>query len=192
LRYPGQYFDKESGLNYNYFRSYDAKTGRYTQSDPIDLAGGWNKYSYVEGNPISAVDPLGLWSVTFGAYAGPGGQVTFGSDNGNGFLTGRVGFGLGGGFSYNPAGGMPGGPPRDPTHGGIALSCSAKGSFNAGPFQAGLESGASRNYNEGNSSLYTSPSANGRFSNGWLGGGGISGVNANASVGGQITVYGRR
>ena len=37
LRYPGQYADKESGLHYNYFRSYDGRTGRYSQSDPIGL-----------------------------------------------------------------------------------------------------------------------------------------------------------
>ena len=60
LRYPGQYFDKESGLSYNYFRCYDAKTGRYTQSDPIDLHGGWNRFGYVNQNPLKFIDPYGL------------------------------------------------------------------------------------------------------------------------------------
>ncbi|WP_158550291.1 MULTISPECIES: RHS repeat-associated core domain-containing protein [unclassified Simplicispira] len=60
LRYPGQYFDQETGLHYNYFRSYDSRTGRYTQADPIGLDGGWNRFAYVEGNPLSYVDPEGL------------------------------------------------------------------------------------------------------------------------------------
>ncbi|WP_431113404.1 RHS repeat-associated core domain-containing protein [Variovorax paradoxus] len=63
LRYPGQYADEESGLFYNYFRSYDARTGRYSQPDPIGLDGGWNRFGYVGGNPLSYVDPLGLWEV---------------------------------------------------------------------------------------------------------------------------------
>jgi RHS repeat-associated protein len=60
LRYPGQYFDSETKLHYNHFRSYDGRTGRYTQGDPIGLDGGWNRFAYVGGNPLSYTDPNGL------------------------------------------------------------------------------------------------------------------------------------
>ena len=62
LRFPGQYFDEESNLNYNYFRSYQPAQGRYIQADPIGLDGGLNRFGYGEGNAISKVDPHGLQS----------------------------------------------------------------------------------------------------------------------------------
>lgn len=75
LRFPGQVFDAETGLHYNYFRDYDPQVGRYVQSDPIGLEGGINTYAYVEGNPVSRSDPEGLRGEYQRSWApgGPGG-----------------------------------------------------------------------------------------------------------------------
>lgn len=60
LRFPGQYFDRETNTHYNYFRDYDPSTGRYVQSDPIGLDGGPNLYAYANNAPTMYTDPLGL------------------------------------------------------------------------------------------------------------------------------------
>ncbi|HYS84843.1 MAG TPA: fibronectin type III domain-containing protein [Bradyrhizobium sp.] len=60
LRFPGQYFDRETNLAYNYFRDYDPAIGRYVRSDPLGIKAGLNTYAYVTSNPLVLVDPRGL------------------------------------------------------------------------------------------------------------------------------------
>ena len=83
LRFPGQYFDKETGNHYNWNRYYYSSSGRYLQADLIGFsAGDANFFRYVEGNPIIRMDPSGLdWSeikfdrldkfIWYGNYGGP-------------------------------------------------------------------------------------------------------------------------
>ena len=59
LRFPGQYYDVETGKHYNINRDYDPITGRYIQSDPIGFDGGVNTYVYANVNSLRFVDELG-------------------------------------------------------------------------------------------------------------------------------------
>lgn len=61
FRFPGQYFDVESGLVHNGFRDYCAECGRYAQSDPLGPFGGQvSTYAYVGGDSLDHIDPFGL------------------------------------------------------------------------------------------------------------------------------------
>jgi RHS repeat-associated protein len=65
IRFPGQIYMPETGLNYNWSRDYDPLTGKYIESDPIGLKGGLNTYVYVVDNPLGNADPSGLQAPGF-------------------------------------------------------------------------------------------------------------------------------
>lgn len=50
-RFPGQWFQLESGLHYNWHRHYDPTTGRYLQADPLGMPDGPNRWTYVTNSP---------------------------------------------------------------------------------------------------------------------------------------------
>ncbi len=55
-RFPGQWFQVESGLHYNWHRHYDPTIGRYTQPDPLGFVDGPSVYAYARNAPGAAVD----------------------------------------------------------------------------------------------------------------------------------------
>ena len=64
LRFPGQYYDEETGLHQNYMREYDPRLGAYTSQDPVGaFVTGANRYGYVGGNPVLRTDPTGEFAI---------------------------------------------------------------------------------------------------------------------------------
>lgn len=99
MRYQGQRFDSATGLNYNYYRDYDAGSGRYVQSDPIGLAGGISTYGYVGGKPLGLVDRLGLATYLITTYDVTAG-IRYGSHSAT-YIDGEHGEAP---FLYDPSG----------------------------------------------------------------------------------------
>ncbi len=71
LRFPGQYYDAETGLHYNFKRYYDPEIGRYINEDPTRFEGSLNLYEYARNNPLRFTDPTGE-IVSFGLDVGLG------------------------------------------------------------------------------------------------------------------------
>jgi len=133
--FAGGLQDADTGLIRFGYRDYDPETGRWTARDPIGFAGGdTNLYGYVANNPISFIDPFGLWSVTVSFYAGGrGGTFSFGSKNGKNFVYGGAGVGAGWGATFDLLGDFP--RPKD------AKSCDGNEAFVRGNLGANITRG---------------------------------------------------
>jgi len=111
-------------------------------------------------------------------------RLPIGEDEGNHFVTLRVGFGLGAGISYTPYASIPGPDLQNRYQHGFVLSASGQAKFAAGPLSTKLEYGAARNYAEGVSDFFGGP--NFSFRNRTLA------LGASGSVAGQATYYTKR
>jgi RHS repeat-associated protein len=173
FRYTAREFDTETGLYYYRARYYDPTVGRFLGEDPLRFGAGAfarsvrplvDFYSYVGNNPVSQVDPTGLWQFEFGGGYGGGVLVTFGHNSGQ-WNFGFYGGFEGGFFSFDPSdsschtpgfvGGLRNEGDIGVTKGGYGLSASNEIDVNgesSSNITAYTPSGASFNYNPGNPS----------------------------------------
>ncbi len=185
--FAGGIYDRDTKLVRFGARDYDPETGRWTGKDPIRFLGGdTNLYGYVLNDPVNFTDPLGLWSISVGYYGPWGGEVIFGRDpiSGGGFLTGRFGFGVGGGIQWSKSGGRPGARAEECDTGGIGIGGYGDIGGNIGPLNAALTSNAGVNFNNrGGANTYGE-----LFTPTWSIGDSW-GIKAAAAVGGELTLY---
>jgi RHS repeat-associated protein len=101
FRFPGQYYDDETALHYNYYRYYNPAAGRYLKPDPIGILGGINLYVYASSNSVNFFDSHGLvkWravgtgtvKIIFGAVGVVGGAFAASTPTGIGQIVGVAG-----------------------------------------------------------------------------------------------------
>jgi hypothetical protein len=116
-----------------------------------------------------------------GAFAGFGGQITFGRNpNGSGFMNFQFGFGIGGGLKYDPLGKQPGYTPNQCDDWGVGLGAYGQANINLGPAYAGVGMRGGKNTNR---SYSDSPKPHAGLRGGM-------GIGASAHIGGEVTVYG--
>jgi RHS repeat-associated protein len=105
IGYAGGITDPVTGLVRFGLRDYEPESGRWTARDPILYEGGQdNLYAYVNGNPVSSRDPLGLFCVGASAYGGIGGGATVCWDDEGFSVCGELGFGVGVDFGADSGG----------------------------------------------------------------------------------------
>jgi RHS repeat-associated protein len=187
ITYSGRENDN-TGLYYYRARYYSPTLQRFISEDPIGLAGGINTYAYVEGDPLTHIDPLGLASGTIALFAGVGGQITFGQNpNGSGFLTVQFGWGIGGGASFDLLGQQPGYDPSQGNDWGVSTGLYAQAKFRGGPISADIGPSFGRSFYFGDmcSQAYGNlgkPKISAKDS--W------AALKVTVSAGGQITLFG--
>ena len=153
--------------------------GRWTEKDPIGFGGGGsNIFEYAISDPLNSVDSTGLWSFSLEGYLGFGGGFVFGKNpNGKFFMSYRLGYGIGGGVSYDPKVSSPGWDPCK-QHGAANMGAGLYGeaSVGLGPAYAGLNANAGVNIERpAGASFYGGPSVSYGLDLGWHLRGGLAG-----------------